>query len=76
VGTLEGVIEERLEQPATLRQLCEHVDVRLGPIGGDPVNLVCAVHGHLRRLLRGGGVLLLDVTERPPRFQRAGRAAA
>jgi glyoxylase-like metal-dependent hydrolase (beta-lactamase superfamily II) len=75
VGALDGVLEDRLEQPATVRQLCEHVEVRLGPFGGDPVNLVFAIHGHLRRLLGRGGVLLLDTTERPPRLQRADRAA-
>src|SRR5207302_1350904 len=58
-GTLDTALEERLEA-ATLRQLCEHVSVRLGPFGTDPVNLMFAVHGHLRRLLRTGGVRLLD----------------
>jgi hypothetical protein len=51
---------------ATLRQLCEHVEVHLGPFGVDPVNLMSAVHGHLHPVLRRGGVLL-DPTERPPR---------
>ena len=69
VGTLDAVIEERLERPATLCQLCEHADMRLGPFGADPVNLVFAVHGHLRRSLRRGRASLLDPTERPPRFQ-------
>jgi hypothetical protein len=37
--------------------------------GADPVNLMFAVHGHPHHLLRRGGVLLVDPTERPPRFQ-------
>lgn len=71
VQALDRALAERLEAPATLRQLCEHVSVRLGPFGTDPVNLMFAVHGHLRRLLRTGGVRLLDATEQPPRFERA-----
>jgi hypothetical protein len=71
VTALDGAIAERLEDPTTLRELCLHVDARLGPFGPDPVNLMFAVHGHLRRLLRRGDVRLLDPTERPVRFRRA-----
>jgi glyoxylase-like metal-dependent hydrolase (beta-lactamase superfamily II) len=71
VDALDAELEQRLETPATLRQLCEHVDVRLGPFGADPVNLMFAVHGHLRRLVRTGRVRLVDPTERPRRFERA-----
>lgn len=49
--------------------------MHVGPFGADPVNLVFAVHGHLHHLLRRGGVLLLDPTERPPRFQLEATAA-
>lgn len=63
------------QHAATLRQLCEHVEVHLGPFGADPVNLMLAVDGHLHHLLRTGGVLLLDPTERRPRFQHEATAA-
>jgi glyoxylase-like metal-dependent hydrolase (beta-lactamase superfamily II) len=71
VAALDEELEQRLETPATLRQLCEHVDMRLGPFGADPVNLMFAVHGHLRRLIRTGRVRMLDPTEWPRRFERA-----
>src|SRR5207249_996240 len=54
VERMDIVLEERLESPATLADLCRHADERLGPFGADPVNLMFAVHGHLRRLLRTG----------------------
>jgi len=70
VAAMDDAIEARLVNAATLRELCEHVDSRLGPFGSDPVNLMFAVHGHLRRLLRKGRVWMLDPLERPPRFRR------
>jgi hypothetical protein len=45
--------------------------VRLGPFGADPVNLMFAVPGHLRRMLRRGEARLLDPAERPIRFAAA-----
>jgi glyoxylase-like metal-dependent hydrolase (beta-lactamase superfamily II) len=69
VRALDAVLEERLERPATLQQLCEHVDVRLGPFGAGSVNLMFAVHGHLRRLVRTGRVRVPAPTERPRRFE-------
>lgn len=74
VTAMDAAIEDRLEDAATLRDLCEYVDTRLGPFGADPVNLMFAVHGHLRRLLRQSRVSLLDPAARPLRFERAGRA--
>lgn len=74
VWEVDTTLAERLETPATLRQLCEHVSVRLGPFGADPVNLMFAVHGHLRRLLRTGKVRLLDPLERPPRYKSTASA--
>ena len=71
VAALDGAIVDRLDGPATLWKLCLHVDAHLGPFGPDPVNLMFAVHGHLRRLLRRREVSLLDPTERPVRFRRA-----
>jgi hypothetical protein len=71
VHALDTALEERLEIPATLRQLCEHVSVRLGPFGAEPVNLMFVVHGHLRRLFRMGLVRLLDPVEQPPCFEWA-----
>lgn len=74
VTAMDAAIEDRLEDAATLRDLCEYVDTRLGPFGADPVNLMFAVHGHLRRLLGRGRVSLLDPAARPLRFERDGRA--
>jgi len=70
VTTMDFAIEDRLKDGATLRDLCEYVDARLGPFGADPVNLMFAVHGHLRRLLRRDRVSLLDPAARPLRFER------
>ncbi len=70
VLALDAVLEERLETPVTLRGLCEHVDGRLGPFGADPINLMFAVSGHLRRLVQCRCVKVVDPLERPPRFRR------
>ena len=45
VTAMDAAIEDRLRTGATLRDLCEYVDTRLGPLGADPVNLMFAVHG-------------------------------
>jgi glyoxylase-like metal-dependent hydrolase (beta-lactamase superfamily II) len=66
----DAVMAERLVRPASLRELCEHAEVRLGPFGADPVNLMFVVHGHLRRMLRRGEARLIDPAERPARFAR------
>lgn len=68
VEAVDDALRERLEGPASLRELCEHVDVRLGPFGADPVNLMFIVHGHLRRMLRRGEARLVDPAVRPARF--------
>ena len=65
VEALDAALRERLESPARLSELCDHVAVRLGPFGADPVNLMFAVHGHQRRMLRRGEARLLDPAERP-----------
>jgi glyoxylase-like metal-dependent hydrolase (beta-lactamase superfamily II) len=72
VDALDLVLLDRLERPATLRQLCDHVDARLGPFGADPVNLMFATHGHLRRLIKREQAELVDARGRPPRFRRVG----
>lgn len=64
-------VRERLELPASLAELCEHVEARLGPFGADPVNLMFAVHGHLEELLRAGEVVLVDWSRRPPKYRLA-----
>jgi glyoxylase-like metal-dependent hydrolase (beta-lactamase superfamily II) len=74
VGALDAALQERLDAPSTLHQLCEHVEMRLGPFGADPVNLMFAVHGHLRRLVRRGDVRALDLRECPRRFELAAAA--
>jgi glyoxylase-like metal-dependent hydrolase (beta-lactamase superfamily II) len=67
VAALDTAVLERLERPAGLRELCEHAEQRLGPFGADPVNLMFAVHGHLRRLVSRGAVRV-DSLRRPPIF--------
>jgi glyoxylase-like metal-dependent hydrolase (beta-lactamase superfamily II) len=69
VGALDASLQERLEAPSTLRELCEHMEVKLGPFGADPVNLMFVVHGHLRRLVRRGDVRTIDLSECPRRFE-------
>jgi hypothetical protein len=64
VDAVDAVLRERLERPASLRELCEHVDVRLGSFEGNPVNLMFTVQGHLGRMLRRGEARLLDAAER------------
>lgn len=71
VERLEAALVERLERPATLAELCEHADERLGPFGSDPVNLMFAVHGHIRRMLRAGKAAVVAVGDRPPRYRLA-----
>jgi glyoxylase-like metal-dependent hydrolase (beta-lactamase superfamily II) len=71
VGAIDAALQERLEAPSTLRELCEHVEMTLGPFGADPVNLMFVVHGHLRRLVRRGEVRTPDPGERPRRFELA-----
>jgi glyoxylase-like metal-dependent hydrolase (beta-lactamase superfamily II) len=72
VYALDAVLEDRLASPATLRDLCDHADARLGPFGADPVNLMFAVHGHVRRMLQNGQVEVVDLSVRPPQYHRAG----
>jgi glyoxylase-like metal-dependent hydrolase (beta-lactamase superfamily II) len=72
VAALDAALVERLENPATLRELCEHADRAVGPFGADPVNLMFVVHGHLRRLVRREDVDVVDRSERPPRYRRTG----
>lgn len=71
LAAIESAMCERLERPASLAELCDHVEARIGPFGADPVNLMFAVHGHLEALLRGQDVILTDWTQRPPRYQLA-----
>ena len=69
VARMDAALAERLERPATLVELCEHADERLGPFGSDPVNLMFAVHGHVRRMLRAGKAEIVAAGERPPRYR-------
>jgi glyoxylase-like metal-dependent hydrolase (beta-lactamase superfamily II) len=70
VSQMDVALEERLETPATLADLCRHADRRLGPFNADVVNLTYAVHGHLRRLLRTGRAQVVRAGESPPRYTR------
>lgn len=70
VDRMDGSILSRLGEPATLREICDHLNATLGPFGCDPVNLMFAAHGHMTRLLRRGVVELVDLREEPPRFRR------
>ncbi len=76
LAAIEIALRERLEYPASLRELCDHVETRLGPFGADPVNLMFAVHGHLEALLRDEEVVLTDWSRRPPSYQRADQREA
>lgn len=67
VAAVDAALAERLEAPATLRELCDHVHDRLGPYASGPVALMFAVHGHLRRMVRRGRAAV-DVLAAPPRF--------
>jgi len=69
VERMDAALAERLERPATLAELCEHADRRLGPFGCEPVNLMFAVHGHIRRMLRAGKAEIVAVGELPPRYR-------
>jgi glyoxylase-like metal-dependent hydrolase (beta-lactamase superfamily II) len=71
VDRMDEAIAERLDATATLAQLCNHAEERLGPFGADPINLMFAVHGHLRRMLRTGRAQVVRAGERPPRYRRS-----
>jgi len=73
---IESALRERLELPASLDELCDHVEGRLGPFGADAVNLMFAVHGHLEALLRDEAVVLADWSRRPPRYRLADQQKA
>lgn len=68
----DAAIHERLTSPATLRDLCEYVESRMGPFGSASDALVFVAHGHLRRLLRRGVATAVDLREIPPRFRLTG----
>jgi glyoxylase-like metal-dependent hydrolase (beta-lactamase superfamily II) len=67
VAALDSALHERLVAPATLRELCDHADARLGPYASGPIPLMFAVHGHLRGMVRRGRVAV-DLLAAPPRF--------
>ena len=69
VERVDSALAERLERPATLAELCDHADERLGPFGSDAVNLMFVVHGHVRRMLRTGAAEIVAAGERPPRYR-------
>ena len=69
VERVDSALGERLERPATLAELCAHVDERLGPFGSDAVNLMFVVHGHVRRMLRTRKAEIVAAGERPPRYR-------
>lgn len=71
VDRMDATIADRLGATATLAELCNHADERLGPFGADPINLMFAVHGHLRRMLRNGSAQVVRAGERPPRYRRS-----
>jgi len=69
VARMDSTLEERLERPATLAELCDHADERMGPFGSEPANLMFVVHGHVRRMLRSGTAAVVTAGERPPRYR-------
>ena len=62
-------LDVQLERPATLAELCDHADERMGPFGSEPANLMFVVHGHVRRMLRSGKAEIVAAGERPPRYR-------
>jgi glyoxylase-like metal-dependent hydrolase (beta-lactamase superfamily II) len=70
VERVDSALDERLERPATLAELCAHVDERLGPFGSDAINLMFVVHGHVRRMLRAAKAEIVAAGERPPRYRQ------
>ena len=69
VERVDSALAERMERPATLAELCEHTDERLGPFGSEAFNLMFVVHGHVRRMLRAGRAEIVTAGERPPRYR-------
>ncbi|HEX3328490.1 MAG TPA: MBL fold metallo-hydrolase [Gaiellales bacterium] len=69
VARMDSTLEERLERPATLAELCDHADERMGPFGSEPANLMFVVHGHVRRMLRSAKAEIVTAGERPPRYR-------
>src|SRR5256885_38242 len=69
VARMDSALEERLARPATLAELCDHADERMGPFGSEPVNLMFVVHGHVRRMLNAGKAEVVVAGERPPRYR-------
>lgn len=69
VQRMDAAIAHRLSEPATLRDVCEYVDLTLGPFGADPVNLMFAAHAHVARLMRRGIVDSVGRREPPLRFR-------
>lgn len=71
VAQADAAILERLESSATLSDLCDYVDQKLGPYLSGPVAAMFIAHGHLRRMLRHGQVKASDIRKMPPRYEIA-----
>jgi len=69
VEGVDEVVVARLTEPASLSELCDEVQLQMGPWESAPKMLMFAVSGHLRRLVRRGTVEALDVAARPRRYR-------
>jgi glyoxylase-like metal-dependent hydrolase (beta-lactamase superfamily II) len=69
VVRVDEVLMARLDRPASLAELCDEVQQSVGPWKSDTHMLMFVVHGHLRRLVRGRQVDLIDAGSPPPRYR-------
>ena len=71
VEGVDEVILARLSDPATLAELCDEVQLRIGPWDSAPKLLMFVVAGHLRRLAGRGTVEALAPTATTRRYRIA-----
>jgi glyoxylase-like metal-dependent hydrolase (beta-lactamase superfamily II) len=69
VEGVDEVLATRLDEPASLAELCDEVQLQMGPWDSEPKMLMFALSGHRRRLLRRGAVEALDPTAMPRRYR-------
>lgn len=69
VEAVDAVLKARLADPATLADLCQAVQLEVGPWDSEPGMLRFVVSGHMRRLLHLETVELIEAGNRPPRYR-------
>ncbi|HEY7633235.1 MAG TPA: MBL fold metallo-hydrolase [Thermoleophilaceae bacterium] len=70
VERVDEILLSRLEEPATLADLCAAVQQNAGPWQSELHLLMFCVHGHVRRLQRQGLLEALDSSASPRVFRR------